>query len=201
MVNDIIYIAAGILLPIIPAYLLYRLLPARASVGGPFKGLNIQLSGAFAGYFLLVLVVFGFIYSRPILKVNPPDPYRYEVYRVSGRVSTDNPKDIQALTLSLAPPERTVKPNGGFEFEIPVKPGQAGEATFPSLIVEHPDYETETVDLTSTTASGDAKYHLDIDKPARSIKIREPIILIKNDAYSPNQKAQPVASPREGETP
>jgi hypothetical protein len=198
MLNDLTYIAAGILIPIIPAYLLYRLLPARASVGGPFKGLNIQLSGAFAGYFLLVLVVFGFVYTRPTPKVNPADVYKYEVYRVSGRVNTGKTKDSQLLTLSLAPPERTVKPNGSFEFEIPVKPGQSGEATFPSLIVEHPDYETETIDLTELNSSPEAKYHLDIDKAARSIKIREPIVLIKNDAYTPNQKAQPVASPGEG---
>ena len=152
MLNDIAYIAAAMLIPLVPAYVLYKALPAKASVGGPFQGLNIQLSGAFAGYFLLVLIVFAFLYTRP--KVVPPPPsavYKYDVYRVEGKIHIAKQKELQEIRLSLMPPEHAVKPNGVFEFEIPVRPGQVGEATFPSLIIEHPGYETETVDLRTDT--------------------------------------------------
>ncbi len=50
-------LAAILLLPVIPAYILYKFLPASdTDVSGPYKGLSIKLKGAFAGYFLLVLV-------------------------------------------------------------------------------------------------------------------------------------------------
>ena len=62
-----IYIlAAVLLLPLIPAFLLYKFLPSRTSVGGPFKGLNIKLTGAFGGYFLLVITAIGVFF--PLLK-------------------------------------------------------------------------------------------------------------------------------------
>ncbi len=57
---NILYLLANFLIPLIPAYILYKTLPAQTSVSGPFKGLNLNLSGAFAGYFLLVLISFGF---------------------------------------------------------------------------------------------------------------------------------------------
>ena len=59
-------LAAVLLLPLIPAFLLYKFLPSRTSVGGPFKGLNIKLTGAFGGYFLLVITAIGIFF--PLLK-------------------------------------------------------------------------------------------------------------------------------------
>ena len=59
-------LAAVLLLPLIPAFLLYKFLPSRTSVGGPFKGLNIKLTGAFGGYFLLVITAIGVFF--PLLK-------------------------------------------------------------------------------------------------------------------------------------
>ena len=52
-------LTAVLLLPLIPAFLLYKFLPSRTSVSGPFKGLNLKLTGAFGGYFLLVLTAIG----------------------------------------------------------------------------------------------------------------------------------------------
>ena len=59
-------LAAVLLLPLIPAFLLYKFLPSRTSVTGPFKGLNLKLTGAFGGYFLLVLTAIGVFF--PLLK-------------------------------------------------------------------------------------------------------------------------------------
>lgn len=52
-------LAALLLVPLAPAYILYRKLPSDTVVKGPFKGLTVQLTGAFAGYFVLVLVGSG----------------------------------------------------------------------------------------------------------------------------------------------
>jgi hypothetical protein len=59
-------LAAVLLLPLVPAFLLYKFLPSRTSVGGPFKELNIKLTGAFGGYFLLVITAIGVFF--PLLK-------------------------------------------------------------------------------------------------------------------------------------
>ena len=65
--NTFLYVlAAVLLLPLIPAFLLYKFLPSRTSVSGPFKGLDIKLTGAFGGYFLLVLTAIGVFF--PLLK-------------------------------------------------------------------------------------------------------------------------------------
>lgn len=89
MLENIVYIAVTLLLPIVPAYLLYKVLPSKARVSGPFKGLNIQLSGAFGGYFLLVVVVIAFVDTRPRPIKNDPDPFKYDVYRVEGIINLE----------------------------------------------------------------------------------------------------------------
>ncbi len=55
--NFYLALAAILLVPIIPAYILYKFLPASdTDVSGPYQGLSLKLKGAFAGYFLLVMV-------------------------------------------------------------------------------------------------------------------------------------------------
>ena len=62
--NLYVALAAILLLPMIPAFILYKFLPSKEpdEVGGetgsigPVKGLSWKLKGAFAGYFLLVMV-------------------------------------------------------------------------------------------------------------------------------------------------
>lgn len=61
MIENVIYLAAILLIPVVPAFILYRYLPSGTSVSGPFKGLNINLKGSFAGFFLLVLIGSGII--------------------------------------------------------------------------------------------------------------------------------------------
>jgi len=41
------------LLPLIPAYILFKFLPSEPFVNGPFKGLQVNFSGATAIYFIL----------------------------------------------------------------------------------------------------------------------------------------------------
>jgi hypothetical protein len=52
-----------LLLPLVPAFIIYKFLPSKTVVKGPFKGLNINLTGAFGGYFLLVIISIGLIYT------------------------------------------------------------------------------------------------------------------------------------------
>ena len=57
MDNFFLVLAAILLIPVIPAFIIYKFLPASdTDVSGPYQGLSLKLKGAFAGYFLLVIV-------------------------------------------------------------------------------------------------------------------------------------------------
>jgi hypothetical protein len=61
--NLILTLASVLIIPLIPALIIYKYLPSKTAVKGPFKGLNINLTGAFGGYFLLVIIALGLTYS------------------------------------------------------------------------------------------------------------------------------------------
>lgn len=58
--NFYLALASILVLPIVPAFIIYKYLPVGkpedTDVSGPYKGLSLKLKGAFAGYFLLVIV-------------------------------------------------------------------------------------------------------------------------------------------------
>ncbi len=61
--NFYLALAAILLLPLAPAFVIYKFLPeSDTEVAGPYKKLNLKLKGAFAGYFLLVLTGLGLQY-------------------------------------------------------------------------------------------------------------------------------------------
>ncbi|HUC82924.1 MAG TPA: hypothetical protein VMR70_18595 [Flavisolibacter sp.] len=62
--NFFLVLAVILLLPLIPAFLIYKFLPASdTDVSGPYQGLSLKLKGAFAGYFLLVVVALVLQYA------------------------------------------------------------------------------------------------------------------------------------------
>lgn len=61
--NFYLTLTAILLLPLFPAFIIYKFLPeSDTQVEGPYKKLNLKLKGAFAGYFLLVLIGLGLQY-------------------------------------------------------------------------------------------------------------------------------------------
>ena len=192
MFSDLTYIAVVVLVPLIPAFLLYKFLPhGRTEVGGPFKGLDIKLSGAFAGYFLVVLIVTSLVVflikTKPVVPcpVCPTPPAtQYEVYTVTGKVDLEgdskSPKiDSAQLTFSILPPERTVKPDGSFSLQIPVRPGQNGEPEFPDLIIGHEDsaYDSATIPLDEKSPYKRQDFTVVYNKVARTIVLKPAIRL------------------------
>jgi hypothetical protein len=87
----IIYLLIIIIAPVIPAFLLFKFLPkSSANASGPFKGLQIKLGGAFAGYFPVFLLLILKIY--PDLKCAPdcpPCPERAGKFEING-IATDS---------------------------------------------------------------------------------------------------------------
>jgi len=208
MFSDLTYIAVVVLVPLIPAFLLYKFLPhGRTEVGGPFKGLDIKLSGAFAGYFLVVLIVTSLVVflikTKPVVPcpVCPTPPAtQYEVYTVTGKVDLEgdskSPKiDSAQLTFSILPPERTVKPDGSFSLQIPVRPGQNGEPEFPDLIIGHQDsaYDSATIPLDEKSPYKRQDFTVVYNKVARTIVLKPAIRLTAaTQAFHPQAIVKPI---------
>src|SRR5262245_56147344 len=103
--SSIITLGFIILIPMIPAYFLFRALPSTGEVDGKlFKGMEIKLGGAFAGYFAVVLLIF---YKPDIWAPRPPQPETAAVWHLSGQVVDDAGMPIERLDIkdfAFSPP-------------------------------------------------------------------------------------------------
>jgi len=126
-----------ILVPIVPSYLLFRLLPEKAVVTGPFKGLRIDLSGAFAGYFLIFLVLIGVRGSFQSTS--------YQKWVVTGQIvfadtSANTYIDPRYVTLSV--PSMRSDWDGNFTMDFVTT--SDGQFDYPHLYINYPGYQPET---------------------------------------------------------
>jgi len=184
--NDLVLIGFTILLPLTPAYILYKALPAKTRVVGPFKGLNIQLSGAFGGYFLLVLVIIGFLSTRP----RPQDP-RYEVWKVTGKMKFDSSwtdAEKEKLQLSLIPGNQRIYPNGDFEMLVAPEVAEGGKLKFPKLLIRQDGFQIVTIDLDNQeTTYGQLNQNVSKDFRTKDLEVKTPIELQRDVPYNSTQ--------------
>jgi hypothetical protein len=186
IMNDLVLIGFTILLPLTPAYILYKALPAKTRVVGPFKGLNIQLSGAFGGYFLLVLVIIGFLSTRP----RPQDP-RYEVWKVTGKMKFDSSwtdAEKEKLQLSLIPGNQRIYPNGDFEMLVAPEVAEGGKLKFPKLLIRQDGFQIVTIDLDNQeTTYGQLNQNVSKDFRTKDLEVKTPIELQRDVPYNSTQ--------------
>jgi hypothetical protein len=133
-----------ILLPIIPAFILFKALPASGSVDGKLQGLEIKLSGAFAGYFAVVLLI---VANHTVLM-----PVQYQVWTVTGQVQDENGQYIDPLAyaniaLEPNPPLTPISP-GKFALTFYSSPTSSGPS--PTLSISKDDYQTVCYSLDPT---------------------------------------------------
>jgi len=122
------------LLPLIPAWVTFKLLPSKAAVSGPFKGLKINLGGAFAGYFLIFLVLIG-------IRDSFEGP-TYETWTVTGQivrpdVAANNYVDARYVTFSV--PSMRSQANGNFSMQF-VRTSD-GQFDYPHMYITYPDFQ------------------------------------------------------------
>jgi hypothetical protein len=152
--NTLLTLAAIILLPAIPAFVLFKALPSEADVEGPWKGLKIKLGGAFAGYFAVVVVILS---THNVW--DPPTPF--QTWQVSGNITDSQGNPIEGPFTSddilLTPP--SIQPTGGGYFNVTFStvPGPTGAASFPKLYISYPGYETVPVDLDPADAKANSQ--------------------------------------------
>jgi len=142
MPDDFLYLAAVILLPVVPALVIFKLLPgSSADAEGPFQGLKLKLGGAFAGYFIVVLVAWAQV--RLIL-----EPSRVRLWQVTGSVSLEEGATgpVTAALVQVEPPHSGVKSDGRISFSLPIPRKHSGEELH-YLYVSYPGYQPVSLEL------------------------------------------------------
>jgi hypothetical protein len=124
-----------ILLPIIPAFILFKALPKdTANVNGKLQGLEIKLGGSFAGYFAVVLLIVA--YHTVLL----PSPV--QVWVVTGEVQDETGKLMDPLDIAhiqISPPSLSAEQTPGtFTVTSYSCPDSSGGYIYPVLHV-NPD--------------------------------------------------------------
>ena len=185
----LLVLATVVLLPILPAYLLFKALPSTAIVSGPLQGLNINLSGAFAGYFAVVVLI---IASHKILFPAPVPPY--QVWEVSGQVvdaTTGRPiEPLGPTDVVLVPPPLVPAVAGTFKLKFYSWLGPGGEVEFPSLAVSHIIYDSRHVaqvvyDSDNIDLNPGASTDVTVTRTGQSIEIKKIPLKITNREYQP----------------
>ena len=193
--ETVIFASLALLGPVLPAYLLYKKLPSRASVKGPFKGLSIQLTGAFAGYFLLFLSILSFV----SLRANSPTPY--EVWQIRGRIAGDAISDqlkLEDFRFLSRPAAVTLDSNGSFTMAVAVTKLEGGVRQFPVVVIERDGYETVTKDLSylyQNTDPQEVQFWATRTPPV--VEFKTGLALLKKQSANPAQAQEPqeVANP------
>lgn len=171
-IHIIIIVIVMVLLPIIPALFLYWLLPSKTVVKGPFKGMQIQLGGAFGGYFLVLLVISGFIWAC-LLRIEG-----YEPWTIAGAIRLNDNGNIMDTRFMVQPPNQELYPDGRFFIKNILLQKKRGPGN-PSLIVQKEGYSPESLILGEPSAilRGFTDYSIEYLTNEKIIRIESPIVL------------------------
>ena len=184
MDTELLYTLLFILLiPLIPSMLLYKFLPSKTAVGGPFKGLNIKLSGAFSGYFLLVLIAISISIMvskdqnkrlREQLNELEEANSNYQDWEISGKVDVENPP----LTTIFSNIDKAQPDNSGlFQTKVLL---EKNRNKLNMLCFYHQSGRYKIVNLNKEFPPDDiASYGINIDTANRKIKINKTIAIDK----------------------
>jgi hypothetical protein len=175
-------LTAVLLLPLIPAFLLYKFLPSKTNVSGPFKGLNLKLTGAFGGYFLLVLTAIGVFF--PLLKNEQSkliDQQNEKIKQLESMLGSHQQWTMKGNIVSSSPKQTKVffdesgtsfYETGEFAMNFNAEL-QQGKAVLPkALCIFNKDDGYKVLNLSRDFKSNDIKnYGIGFDDSARLIKI------------------------------
>ena len=188
-----IYLLMGFLIPLVPAYILYKTLPAETSVSGPFQGLKINLSGAFGGYFLLVLIAFAFslklITDSNIKRIDKLDSQntvlkteneqlksQYEYWTIEGQVTGDLPEKTK---LFIDNRKTHFASTGDFSSNIYLRKEPNSSVIPAALCFFNTEDGYKVINLNKNTSKDFDLFGIRIDEEAKKISLTKPVILRK----------------------
>lgn len=190
---SILYLLVGFLVPLIPAYILYKTLPAETSVSGPFQGLKINLSGAFGGYFLLVLIAFGFSLKlitdsngkrieqltaeNAVLKTSNQElSALYENWTIEGQVTGNLPEKTK---LFVDARNTHFASTGDFSSKLYLKKDKNSSVIPAALCFFNTEDGYKVINLNKNTSKDLVLFGIEINEEAKSIRIGKPVKLRK----------------------
>ena len=159
---------------------LFRFLPSSADVQGPFKGLTVKLGGAFAGYFVTVLL------SWQVAK-SMVEPTWSDNWNVVAKITFDgapanHPPPSQAVVL-VKPPTPEIDSSGLLQIMVPIPRVHSGAVDIQRLIVAFDGYETANIPLDPDGKHlgpyGGQDYQVSFDNQHHQVFIGKPIVLTK----------------------
>lgn len=205
IVNTVVLLSVVVLLPLIPAFLLYKYLPSKTIAEGPFKGLNVHLTGAFAGYFLTFITAGGMAELSATSdlkeKINKSEEQiieleeqlkrerdsQVDLWTIKGPIEDEDQSKLTSFYIQVRPPDLSQYHNFG-EFEmknVPISKENLIDGTV-RLLVNHPEYEQATIKLKSEIDSiksdsiGNNFFPVNI-LPERRVEITAPIRMKLDD--------------------
>ena len=185
MPDQLVVLSVLVLLPLIPAFLLFKLLPSSADVKGPFAGFNVALGGAFAGYVALTVFVATF-YAQNLR------PRTFRTWVVSGQLEFPGGGERPPIRWDVGPPMLQLDASNRFYFQIPVADG----SELPDLVLEANGYPVKSVMLSASARYGAANYKKKVNVKEAKVEFEDPIVFEKPaaaPAYSPpSDAAAPV---------
>jgi hypothetical protein len=188
-----IYLLMGFLIPLIPAYILYKTLPAETSVSGPFQGLKINLSGAFGGYFLLVLIAFAFSLklisdsnmkrietlgreNKALKAENEQMRSQYEYWTIEGQVTGNLPEKtklfVDCRTTHFAS-------TGDFSSNIYLRKEPNSSIIPAALCFFNTEDGYKVINLNKNTSKDFDLFGIRIDEKSKKISLSKPVVLRK----------------------
>lgn len=186
MSSPILFYAVWIFFPILPAFIFFKFLPSKADASGPFQGLEIKLGGAFAGYFLILMLS----YSRITGMLNRAEAQKWIV---TGSVALADAADKpQMVSLVVHPPNPSVEPTGHFALELLLPTADSEASDSPHILVSCEGYQLVSVPIV-TAGSGKPSspykgqnFELKIDAEQHRIEVVQPIRLEKEPSQQYN---------------
>jgi hypothetical protein len=164
----LVILSAIVLLPLIPAYLLFKALPSSGTVEGPLAGLKVKLGGAFGGYVALTVfisVTFGGDLLHPA----------YRTWRVQGTLRFAQGELPGDVACSISPEQLPVTLDT-FDFSIPIIEGKE-----PTLYFKAPGYVPLVVPLAPDAPTG-GRFSIKRDAAAARLIFQQPIAMEKKAA-------------------
>jgi hypothetical protein len=184
--NELIYIIAWFILPLIPAFLLFKFLPSTGEVEnggkgqGPLKGMGIKFGGAFAGYIALFLISYKVMNDR----MKKKDDSR-EVWTIKGNIISQDNKftaQEQKPALKIDPQGQNIR-NKTFDVQIIATADVQGYLTFPKVDLITLSYQSEPLpelDFNKTKKNIDTSNYVIESLDSKIIRLKKPVVLKSN---------------------
>jgi hypothetical protein len=177
--NQLIVLSAIVLLPLIPAFILFKTIKSSAQVDGPLAGgLKVSLGGAFGGYVALTVFIATYFSHMP----------HVTTWHVKGELQFPGATP-SVITCEVHPPEFTIYGENQFNLDLPIDE----DGALPSIVIAANGFQTKTIDLADPDGKIGGRYQAKKYSAASIIQVNKPIVFQKK-----GPDYQPVKQVAEG---